>query len=192
VCRLRFGDHLSGLQAGGGGRIAAAPEPGLAPAPSEPVVVRGLLAVRPMGGRAGAGPLLRVEIETPGRTDRPGEAARDLIPAADLRLGGAPLASRSGIENAREGAIPGIEMVNPYRAGQPIRMRLDRAERGVMEIYNSTGRAVARIAWDPSGTAATVSWDGRLANGDPAPGGAYHIRVTTDGQVLRRSFLLLR
>jgi hypothetical protein len=63
-------------------------------------------------------------------------------------------------------------------AGQPLRL----------EVISVDGRRVAGLVLDPSGAA---SWDGRDADGKPAPAGMYFVRPTEVPGAIPARFTLL-
>lgn len=82
---------------------------------------------------------------------------------------------------------------NPSRGGVALAFTLPRAGRADLRVYDVSGREVAALA---SGTHAAglheARWDGRGADGRPAPGGVYFARLVTDDGAETRRVLRLR
>ncbi len=82
---------------------------------------------------------------------------------------------------------------NPFNPETRIRYDLPKSTQVKLEIFNLLGQKV-RVLLNEQKTAGThtIVWDGRLANGEVAPSGAYIYRLKTEEFEQSKKLLLLR
>jgi len=87
----------------------------------------------------------------------------------------------------------GQNVPNPFAHGTRIDFALPAAGPVQVEVFDLGGRSVAELfRGDLSEGSHQLNWDGRLANGRPAPAGIYHYRIRTLVGEQSRSMLLTR
>ena len=88
----------------------------------------------------------------------------------------------------------GVPHPNPFNPRTAIDFELPRATRTWLEVFDLSGRRVARLlsAMElPAGTH-SVSWNGRSEAGQALPSGVYFIRLRTDAGLAQRKVTLLK
>ncbi|HVP38971.1 MAG TPA: FlgD immunoglobulin-like domain containing protein, partial [Candidatus Saccharimonadales bacterium] len=82
---------------------------------------------------------------------------------------------------------------NPFSAGTRFSVELDRAGDVDVGVFDISGRRVTTLFRGalPAGSR-DFSWDGRRADGSPAPSGIYFSRVVSQGRAVSRKMLLVR
>lgn len=82
---------------------------------------------------------------------------------------------------------------NPSRGASMIEYRLPAPGPVKIEVYDPSGRRLARIVNQELGAGVHVTrWDGRDGAGRPIPAGAYRVRLEAAGSTLVRSLALVR
>jgi hypothetical protein len=70
---------------------------------------------------------------------------------------------------------------NPFTASTTLTFSIPRGETAAVEIYDVTGRAVRVFpAFDITGEAQSMTWDGRSTGGGEAAAGFYFVRVSSE------------
>lgn len=82
---------------------------------------------------------------------------------------------------------------NPFNPETEIRFALPRESRVALSVYNVIGQEVARLVDGvrPAGTY-TARWNGRAANGAPAPSGVYLYRLDAENFTAVRKMVLMK
>ena len=82
---------------------------------------------------------------------------------------------------------------NPFNPSTTIRYYVPRASTVVLEIYDVSGRRVARLADGPQREGRhEAAWDGTSDSGSPVSSGVYLCRLQTGKETLSRKMVLLR
>lgn len=81
---------------------------------------------------------------------------------------------------------------NPFRDDVQWSLSLARPGPVAARVVDATGRLVRRLTSRPEGSAVTLSWDGRTADGRSAAAGVYFLRVDAGGAHLTDSVTRLR
>jgi len=93
----------------------------------------------------------------------------------------APDPPGSDIIPVRQEAVPPDDVIRaaafPNPSSGPVTVRAEDTAAVSVQVYDVAGRMVAGL----DGSAGEVTWDGRDAQGRPAPGGVYFARVRAEG-----------
>ena len=104
-----------------------------------------------------------------------------------------PAVATSAGDGAGGERVFAVTVVNPFYGATDVRLRLARAERVDIDVFDAQGRLVRHLARQRPVSAgpSTLTWDGLDEHGRSVAAGIYAIRVRTpEGQTVRRAVKL--